>query len=80
MSMAWRDHISVNPQVCHGKPCVKGTRIMASIILDNLAAGRTVQQIQRSYPELSEADIQATMEYAAELARERVVSYPTDAA
>ena len=48
--MNWREHISVDPQVCHGKPCIVGTRVMVSVILDNLAAGQSVDEILASYP------------------------------
>ena len=72
--MRWRDRISVDPLVCHGKACIKGTRIMVSIILDNLAAGITENEILKSYPSLSPEDIKATIAYAAELSRERLVS------
>jgi len=72
----WQDYIVVDPQVCHGKACIKGTRIMVSVILDNLAAGLSVDDILQSYPTLTREAIQAALEYAAELARERVVSVP----
>lgn len=74
--MNWRDRISVDPQVCHGKVCVKGTRIMVSVILDNLAAGEPADSILRSYPSLVADDIQAVLGYAAELTRERIVDLP----
>jgi uncharacterized protein (DUF433 family) len=72
----WRDRISVDPDVCHGKVCIKGTRIMVSIILDNLAAGEEVSTILRSYPTLQAEDIQAALQYASELVRERIVTLP----
>jgi len=72
----WQDYIVVDPQVCHGKACIKGTRIMVSVILDNLAVGLSVDDILQSYPTLTREAIQAALEYAAELARERVVSVP----
>ena len=62
--------ISVNPKVCHGKPCIRGTRIMVSVVLDNLAEGRTAQQIVRDYPPLKIQDVEAAIAYAAELANE----------
>ena len=71
--MDWRERISVDPQICHGKACIKGTRIMVSIVLDNLAAGVSIEEILKSYPSLSPEDIQAAIAYAAELARERVI-------
>lgn len=74
--MNWRDRISVDPNVCHGKACIKGTRIMVSVVLDNIAAGVSTPEILTSYPTLEADDIQASLEYAAELARERTVSLP----
>ena len=49
----WRDPITVDPLVCHGKACIKGTQVMVSVILDNLAAGLTLDEIRRSYPSAS---------------------------
>lgn len=74
----WREHISVNPAVCHGKACVRGTRIMASVVLDNLAAGMESAAILASYPSLRSADLEAVLAYAAELAREGVMSLPVE--
>ena len=77
--MNWKDRISVDPKICHAKVCIKGTRIVVSIILDNLAAGEPVDAILRSYPTLKPEDIQAALGYAADLARDRVVSIPAGA-
>lgn len=72
--MNWRDRITVDPLVCHGKACIKGTRIMVSVILDNLAEGVSEAEILKSYPSLALDDIKAAIAYAAELSRERLVS------
>jgi len=72
--MDWRERIVVDPTVCHGKPCFKGTRILVSVVLDNLAAGISTEEILKSYPALTPEDIQAAIAYAADLARERVVA------
>ncbi len=74
--MDWRDRISADPNICHGKVCVKGTRIMVSVILDNLAGGISQDAILRSYPALKPEDIQATLSYAAELSKGRIVTLP----
>jgi len=74
--MKWLDHISVDPSVCHGKACIKGTRIMVTVVLDNLAEGLSFKEIQESYPALSNEAIQAAIAYAAELSHERVVTLP----
>ena len=72
--MDWRTRISIDPAICHGKACIKGTRIMVSVVLDNLAAGLSADEIVRLYPPLQREDVTAAMAYAAELARERVVA------
>ena len=72
--MKWQDCISVDPMVCHGNACVKGTRIMVSVVLDNLASGLSRSEILRSYPSLKNEDIDGCISYAAELVRERFVS------
>jgi uncharacterized protein (DUF433 family) len=66
----WRDHITADPDVCHGKPCIRGTRIMVSVVLDNLAQGLTPEEIVDEYPPLSANDVRAAIAYAAMLARE----------
>jgi uncharacterized protein (DUF433 family) len=70
--MDWRTRITTAPEICHGKACIKGTRIMASVVLDNLATGQSPEEILRLYPTLHRDDVMAVMAYAAELARERV--------
>ena len=67
------DRISVDPSICHGKACIKGTRVMVSVILDNFAAGNSEEEILRSYPSLTRLDIQAALAYAAELTKERLI-------
>lgn len=76
MSSNWQEYIIVDPTVCHGKACIKGTRVMVSVVLDNLAAGLSADEIVASYPSLSREAVQAAITYAAELARERVVAIP----
>jgi uncharacterized protein (DUF433 family) len=75
--MDWRELIVVDPNICHGKACIKGTRIMVSVVLDNLAAGLSNDEILHSYPSLTPRAIQAVLAYAAELAREQIVLIPT---
>jgi uncharacterized protein (DUF433 family) len=70
----WKDRISINPNVCHGRPCVKGTRIWVALVLDLLASGGTVEDILEEYPQLVREDIQACIAYGAETTRERFIS------
>jgi uncharacterized protein (DUF433 family) len=75
---SWMERISVSPAVCHGKACVRGTRIMVSVILDNIAAGVARADILASYPSLKPQDIDAVLAYAAELAREGTMQLPLE--
>ena len=74
----WRERISVDPAICHGKACVRGTRVMVSAVIDNLAAGVARGEILRAYPTLEDADIEAALAYAAELAREGTAALPLE--
>lgn len=77
--MDWRERITVDPAVCHGQACIKGTRILVAVVLDNLAAGVSTAEIVQSYPSLKPEDLQAAMGYAADLARERTIPLPSGA-
>jgi uncharacterized protein (DUF433 family) len=77
--MSWQDRITVNPNVCHGKACIRGTRVMVSVILDNVAAEESVESIIRGY-HVEREDVQAAIQYAAELARETVIPFTPTAA
>jgi len=76
--MEWQERITVDPAVCHGQACIKGTRIMVAVVLDNLAAAVSTDEILRSYPSLTVEDIHAAVAYAADLARQRTVALPSD--
>jgi len=73
------ERISINPQVCFGKPCIKGTRIWVSLILDQLAGGTSIADLLANYPQLTDKDILAAIAYGAEVARERIIPVPTAA-
>lgn len=66
--MDWREQIQSDPAVLRGKPCVKGTRIPAGVVLGYLAAGKSSDQIREEFPELSEEAIRACLQYACDLA------------
>jgi uncharacterized protein (DUF433 family) len=72
--MNWREHVTVDPEVCHGQACLRGTRVMVSVVLDNLADGMTEDEILRSYPTLTREAVRAAIAYAADLSRERIVA------
>jgi uncharacterized protein (DUF433 family) len=74
--MNWREHIVVDPDICHGQACIKGTRILVSVVLDNLASGATAEELIQSYPGLTPEAIRGALAYAAELSRERVLNMP----
>ena len=63
--MNWREYITVDPEVCHGRACITGTRVLATTVLDNLAAGLDSEEIARSYPSVTPESVRAAMCYAA---------------
>jgi len=63
----WRDYIGIDPDICHGKPCFKGTRVMVATILELLEAGDTYRQIKAGYPNLTPRHIQAAVQFAREV-------------
>ena len=67
------ERISINPNICFGKPCIRGTRIWVSLILDFLANGMTIEQVLEEYPHLKREDVLAAIAYGAEMARERYI-------
>ena len=71
--MKWEDYISTDPAVCHGRACIVGTRVMVTVILDSLAEGLGAEEIVAHYPSVSREAVRASLLYAAELAKERVV-------
>ena len=70
--------ITIDPNVCFGKPCIRGTRIWVSLIMDNLADGVDEDEILIAYPQLKTEDIRAALAYAAEMTKERVIPMPTE--
>lgn len=76
MSQSYLDRIASDPNICHGKACIRGTRIMVSVILSNLAAGLSQDEILRHYPTLKPEDIRASLEYAAIIANEEIIYTP----
>ena len=71
--------ISIDPNVCFGKPCIRGHRIWVSLVLDWLAAGQTIEEVLQEYPHLERADVLACIAYGAEMSRERYVELPSGA-
>ena len=69
----WRDRITVEPDVHHGEPCIRGTRIPVAVIVGSLADGMTFSEILREYPQLTEADIRAALAYAADVLQEEML-------
>jgi len=72
------DRITIDPEICGGKPCIRGTRIWVSLVLDFLADGMTEAELSAEYPQLTHEDVLAAIAYGAEAARERVIAVPTD--
>ncbi len=73
MGINWTERISIDPNICHGKVCIKGTRVMVSIILECLAEKLSYDEIIEEYPTITKDDILAAIQYAAYLASERII-------
>ncbi len=71
--------ISINPEICFGKPCIRGTRIWVSLIVDSLADGVSESELLNAYPQLKIEDIRAALAYAAEMTREHIIPIPLEA-
>jgi uncharacterized protein (DUF433 family) len=69
----WLDRVVVDPEIHHGDPCIKGTRIPVSIIIGSLGDGLTPQEILREYPQLGDEDIRAALQYAAEVLHNDII-------
>ncbi len=74
------ERISVDPQICFGKPCIKGTRIWVSLILEFLSAGNTFDDVLENYPQLKHEDILACIAYGAAMSAENYVNINMEAA
>jgi uncharacterized protein (DUF433 family) len=70
----WQDHIVVTPDIHHGDPCIKGTRIPVTMIIGSLADGMTSGEIREAYPQLQIEDIRAALAYSAEVVRQEILA------
>ena len=70
--------IQIDPNVCFGKPCIKGSRIWVSLILDLLSSGTLIEDVLSEYPQLKEEDIRAAVAYGAEMSRQRYIEIPSE--
>lgn len=75
MRRRWQDRIAIDPDIHHGDPCIKGTRIPVAMIVGSLADGLTFDDIRQDYPQLTDEDLYAALAYAAEVMRQEIV-YP----
>lgn len=66
------ERISIDPAVCHGQPCIRGTRVLVTVLLDALAGGMTTAEIVEHYPSIAEDDVRAAAAYGAWLAKQEV--------
>ena len=69
----WKERVVIDPQLHHGDPCIKGTRVPVSIIVGSIADGMGVDEVRGAYPQLSVEDIRAALAYAAEVLRQEII-------
>ncbi len=73
MRRRWQDRIAIDPDIHHGDPCIKGTRIPVAVVVGSLADGLTFDDIRQDYPQLTDDDLYAALAYAAEVMRQEIV-------
>ncbi len=73
MNRRWQDRIVITPEIHHGDPCIKGTRVLVTVVVGSLADGMTFDDIRGAYPQLTNEDIYAALAYAAEVMRQEIV-------
>ena len=78
MRRQWQDRIAIDPDIHHGDPCIKGTRIPVAMVVGSLADGLSFDDIRQEYPQLTDDDLYAALAYAAEVIRQEIV-YPLSA-
>jgi uncharacterized protein (DUF433 family) len=78
MRRQWQDRIAIDPDIHHGDPCIKGTRIPVAMVVGSLADGLSFDDIRQEYPQLTDDDLYAALAYAAEVMRQEIV-YPLSA-
>jgi uncharacterized protein (DUF433 family) len=69
----WKDRISVDPRICHGQACIRGTRIMVWLLVELVANGESFERILEGYPTIERADLFAALKYASYLSKEHVI-------
>ncbi len=69
----WQDHIEIAPDLHHGEPCIRGTRVPVATVVGSLADGMSVTEIRQAYPQLQVDDIMAALAYAADLLRDEML-------
>lgn len=74
--MDWRDRISIDPRIHHGKPCIKGTRVPASVIIGTIADGYSPERVLKSWPQLTLEDVEAALRFGSALAAEATTMPP----
>ncbi len=72
------ERISIDPEICFGKPCIRGHRIWVSLVLSWLASGMSVEDVLREYPQLMREDVLACLAYGAEVSSEHFIELPRD--
>lgn len=72
MRIDWHNHISTDPEIHHGEPCIKGTRVPVSMIVGSIADGMSFDEIIDAYPQLKKESVQAALAYAADIVRQEV--------
>ena len=69
----WQNYVTIDPEIHHGEPCIKGTRVPVAIIVGSIADGMTIEQVTQEYPQLALEAVQAALSYAADVVRQDIL-------
>lgn len=69
----WQNYVTIDPEIHHGEPCLKGTRVPVAVIVGSIADGMTIEQVTQEYPQLAREAVQAALSYAADVVRQDIL-------
>ncbi len=72
----WKNYVTIDPEIHHGEPCIKGTRVPVAVIVGSMADGMTIDEVIKEYPQLGQEAVRAALSYAADVVRQDLLPPP----
>ena len=69
----WKNYVIVDPEIHHGEPCIKGTRVPVAMLVGSIADGMTIEEVMKEYPQITREAVQAALAYAADVVRHDII-------